>query len=154
MQVSKPFLLCVSFVMTSCSLNIGQEDKQPPLALILMEMAAHDRYESGSIGFTALKSKQNERFEQLISVTTADQLLDLAANHTNGVVRLYSYQALLRRKEAILEKPTRQFRNDTTKIRVFIGCIMDIKPISALIQGQIIRSNITATRPSSFQRIP
>lgn len=148
MQVLKPLLFCVSILLAASTLCLGQDKQQPPLALILMEMAAHDRYEFGSIGFAAQKSKQYERFEQLTAIATPEQLLDLAANHKSGVVRLYAYQALHRRKVKIPEPLTIQFKNDTTAIRIFMGCIMDTKPINTLVQGSIIRNNLATSKPT------
>jgi len=141
MSVVKPFLLCASMIIASCSFCLGQDTASPSLALLLMEMAAHDRYESGRIGFAATKSKQYERFEQLAAVATPEQLLDLAANHKSGVVRLYALQAMQKQKIHIPESLQAQFKNDTTRVKIFIGCVMNTKPISALIrEGFIGRS--------------
>lgn len=73
-------------------------------------------------------------FEQLLSLSTEQQLNDLAAHHKNGVVRLYAFQALKRKKSNISEALVQQFQNDNTKIKTLNGCQGDEKTINFLSQ--------------------
>ena len=143
MQVMKNLVLSLSLVCAFSLFSQAQDlQLRPPLAMVLLEMAAHDRFESSTVGFAALKSKQYQRFEQLTAIATQEQLLDLAANHTNGVVRLYAFQALQQQKASIPESLLTQFKNDATKIKVFIGCVMDSKPINTIVQLKINNSQL------------
>jgi hypothetical protein len=138
----KHILFSFSFllVFTFCKAQTLQQ--QPPLAMVLLEMAAHNRYESSFVGFAALKSKQYERYEQLMTLANREQLLDLAEHHNNGVVRLYAYQALHQKKMAIPEALASLFRKDNTKVNIMMGCVIDSKPISTLAPHQIKSNNL------------
>ena len=100
------------------------------VGLVVFEMAQHNIYESNTIGFASLKSKQYGRFQQLISMATPEQLFDLAANHHNAVVRLYSFQALKHKKINIPDALAEQFKNDKTMINLLRGCVSEIKSVS------------------------
>lgn len=113
------------------------------VVFVVNEMAAHNIYESSTVGFSLQKSKQYERFQQLASVATDEQLFDLASNHENGVVRLYAYQALKQRNAAISKQLIEKFKNDKTKVNIFIGCIRDVKSINSIPVGGMSQMNFT-----------
>ena len=129
MQLLKRNLLTVS-LFASLSFCQGQNLQFNSIGLVVFEMAQHNIYESKTIGFTGLQSKQYQRFQQLLSIATTDQLIDLATNHHNAVVRLYSFQALHQKKITIPEKLSAQFENDKTMIDVYRGCVRETKSIS------------------------
>ena len=106
--------------------------------LIVLQMADHNLYESEYTGLSRLKSKQYQRYEQLINISTDEQLLNLAVNHTHAVVRLYAFKALKNRKISLPEKVMEQFKNDESTVTSFIGCIRSKTTIGQLVKTGFI----------------
>ncbi len=130
MQVLKRIWLSVSLLFVSLSFCQGQNIQFNTVGLVVFEMAQHNIYESHTIGYASLKSKQYERFQQLLTMATTEQLLDLANNHHNGVVRLYCFQALKHKKISIPDVLSEQFKNDKSQVNVYRGCVRELKTVS------------------------
>ena len=122
-------LLIGLFYMT---LGYAQNESFEALPVLVFEMAAHNTYESQTIGIANVKSKQFARYQQLVSKASEEQLLDLAANHTNAVVRLYAYQALREKGTAISKDLQEKFKADTTSVQSIKGCAINKYPVSQL----------------------
>ena len=115
----------------SISLSHAQDEKFEALPMVVFEMAAHNVYESETIGIANAKSKQFARYQQLVAKASEEQLLELTA-HTNAVVRLYAYQAL-RAKGISLSKDLQQkFKDDSTSVQSMQGCVINKYPVSKL----------------------
>lgn len=102
------------------------------LPMVVSEMEAHNIYESETIGIANAKSKQFARYQQMISIATKEQLLDLATDYTNAVVRLYAYQALRERAIDIPKELQQKFNNDRTTVQSIEGCVANKYPLSKL----------------------
>ena len=130
MHSLKRISLSIILLYASVSFCQAQNIQFNSVGLVVFEMAQHNIYESSTIGYASLKSKQYGRFRQLITMATPEQLFDLAANHHNAVVRLYSFQALKHKKINIPVALAEQFKNDNTMINIYRGCVSEVKSIS------------------------
>ena len=119
--------------LTLITASFGQTAMYDQVTKIVKELATTNRYdESFTIGIGGIISPQYQLFEQLVSLATPQQLLDLTT-HKNAVVRLYAFQALKRKQVVIPDKYLKQFDNDQTLITVMRGCILEQQPVNMLI---------------------
>jgi hypothetical protein len=133
MQLRIKFLLTFSILLVVANSVFGQKNKSDSFEVLVHQIASANVYEmSYTIGYKGSVSKQHLRFEQLLLIATDSQLLQLASKHTNGVVRLYAYQALKKRKSLIPQTVVQQFKNDVQKVITFNGCIGAERTIAAL----------------------
>lgn len=123
------FLLCFLFFT---GITYAQLAKFAALPVVVSEMAAHDIYESETVGIAAIKSKQFARYQQLVTIATEEQLLALADQHASAVVRLYAYQALRERSITIPTAMQQKFKEDETSVQTLDGCIAQKLPLSKL----------------------
>jgi hypothetical protein len=111
----------------------GQKQSDDPLQTVIQEIARQDVYEvSRTVGFAGALSKQYQRFQQLSSLATEQQLTELAVRHKNAVVRLYAFQALKKRKVDIPDGLSEQFMNDRSVVMTLNGCVGDKVTVSEL----------------------
>lgn len=122
-------ILFVSFF--SFFLSYAQDEKFEALPVVVFEMAAHNVYESETIGIANAKSKQFARYQQLVAKASEEQLLQLTS-HSNAVVRLYAYQALRQKGVNIPESLVQKFKADTTSVQSMQGCVINKYPVSKL----------------------
>jgi hypothetical protein len=148
MQLLKYLVVSVTTFLVWQNSGYTQNIHLTSVVFVVNEMAAHNIYESSTIGFALQKSKQYERFQQMNNIATDDQLIELASNHENGVVRLYAYQALKQRNIVIPKHLTEKFKNDQTRVNIFIGCIRDVKSINSIAVGGMSQMNF-ATQASN-----
>jgi len=133
----KAFFLITLFIMTGI-FSFGQRQSNDSLTTVIKAIANSNIYEvSYTVGYAGSISKQYQRFEQLLSLATEEQLLDLAAHNKNAVVRLYAFQALKRKKIKIPDNLIRQFQHDNTIVQMLKGCVGDKKSVNALVQQDI-----------------
>ncbi len=97
MPLLKLSILSLLTIGLSIQFSYAQHIQLQSLDLIVLHMADHNIYESAIIGFAGQKSNQHKRFEQMTTLASEEQLLDLAAHHNNAVVRLYAFRALKQR---------------------------------------------------------
>lgn len=118
------------FLLTAF-ISFGQ--KKNSLTSTVNEIAKCNIYEiSGTIGFAGLASKQNQRLEQIVSLASEDQLLYLAKDHKNAIVRLYALLALKEKRIIISDSIKEQFQNDTTIVVTLNGCLAEEKSVQML----------------------
>ncbi len=115
----------------SISLSHAQNENFEALPMVVFEMAAHNVYESETIGIANAKSKQFARYQQLVTKASEEQLLELTA-HSNAVVRLYAYQALRAKGGPIPKSLQQKFEADTTSVQSMQGCVINKYPVSKL----------------------
>ena len=115
----------------SISLSHAQNENFEALPMVVFEMAAHNIYESETIGIANAKSKQFARYQQLVAKASEEQLLELTA-HTNAVVRLYAYQALRAKGGPIPNDIQQKFKDDTTSVQSMQGCVINKYTVSKL----------------------
>lgn len=112
--------------------------KEILLASTVNDIANSNIYETSSnVGYAAVTSKQFQRFELLTSLTTAEDLINIATNNSNAVVRLYALQALKRKKITIPENLKQQFQNDKKIVETLEGCLGDKQPVNLLALHEI-----------------
>ena len=80
-------------------------------------------------------SEQEINYRDLLNTASPEQLIDLATNDKNGVVRLYAFRALMEKVKSAPDNLYQQFKNDNTSIKVINGNISERKPLSALSNG-------------------
>jgi hypothetical protein len=113
--------------------SFGQRQNNDSLATVVKEIANNNVYEvSYTVGISGAISQQLQRFDLLLSLSTNDQLLNLATHNKNAVVRLYAFQALKYKKIEIPAVLIQQFQNDRTIVEMLNGCIGDKKSVSTL----------------------
>jgi hypothetical protein len=139
-QLNKRAFTITVFIFSSLT-AFCQQSEQDSVHAIIKEMAAYNQYEvTYSVGFAGAFSKQYQRFEKLISIASPSQLIEIAGNHKNAVVRLYAYQALKFKKAAIPETLIRQFDRDKTHVQTFTGCIAEERTVNSLKNETIFNS--------------
>ena len=137
----KPILLLLTGLLFSIGSLFAQGLQIAALPMVVNGMAAHNVYESETIGIANARSKQFERYQQLISIATKEQLLDLANEHGNAVVRLYAFQALRERNIAIPKSLQQKFKDDETIVPVLEGCVANKFPLNKLAASQLSAKN-------------
>jgi hypothetical protein len=101
--------------------------------IIVREIAKCNRYESQFVGFSGSPSAQFKRFEKLKIIAEVQELLKLANEHGNAVVRLYAYDALIEKKEKIPPELKSKLSKDKTVVSTLNGCIGGEKNVGEII---------------------
>lgn len=126
-------------LLTTCMIAFmsfsGKIQVQDPVSVIVEEMAKHNVYEYGKLGYTGLKSKQFDRYLKLMEIATDDQLLRLM-EHSNVVVRVYAYQACEKRGIDIPADILSKFRRDNSKVKTINGCEAFVTSVQKLTVGE------------------
>ncbi len=81
---------------------------------------------SSSVGYEGVKTDQWKRFAKLKKVATDNELI-LLTEHSNSVVRCYSFQALATRKNIDVFPILLKHLNDTARVNTFQGCIISMQ---------------------------
>lgn len=132
MQTIRYYFLSILFSVFLLSVH-AQKQADDLLKPVIQEMAGHNLYEtSRTVGFAGTVSKQYQRFQQLLTLGTEQQLTELAAQHKNAVVRLYAFQALKKKKAYLSDGLINRFINDGSMVATMNGCIADKEPVSEL----------------------
>ena len=132
MSAFKKNYLLILLATTVAGFSHAQNNQSSSLELVLFEMTQHNVYESSSLGIAGIASAQYKRYLQMKKLTTSKLLLHYAANHHNAVVRLYALKALKEENTEIPASVKQQFNNDSSSVHIFIGCIKDVKKVSAV----------------------
>ena len=133
MQIIHKATFLVTFLLAIGAFSFGQKPNSDSVAILARAIANNDIYEVGyTVGYNGSISQQNQRFQRLLFLATEQQLIDLASNYDNAVVRLYAFQALRQKKANITEVLFKQFQNDKTIVTVLKGCIGDKKAVNDL----------------------
>ena len=80
-------------------------------------------------------SEQEINYQDLLNTASPEQLIDLATNDKNAVVRLYAFRALMEKVKKAPDNLYTQFANDNTTIKVINGTTTSRKPISTISNG-------------------
>lgn len=141
MQVVRKYFL-PAILLAVATISFGQKQKSNSVAPVVNAIAKSNVYEvSYTVGYAGTISKQYERLVKLSSLATEQELLAIAAQNKNAVVRLYALQALKQKKIRIPQELLRQFQNDHTMVKMLKGCIGDQKRVNVLFQ-QDLKSSI------------
>lgn len=138
MQTLRKAIVLITLLSVTGTFSFGQKQKDDSLTSVVKAMANSNIYEvSYTVGYAGSVSKQYLRFEQLLTLATGQQLLALATNNKNAVVRLYALQALKRKKINIPDALIQQFQNDHTIVDMLKGCIANKKGVNILAQQDL-----------------
>lgn len=148
----KAITLLIAGLFFATGFTYGQQLQIAALPMVVNGLAAHNIYESETVGIANARSQQFVRYQQLVSIATEEQLLSLAGEHSNAVVRLYAYQALQERNIAIPKSLQQKFKTDQTIVQTLEGCIADKHPLYKLAAKPLsAKSNFGVQQFSTMQ---
>lgn len=138
MQTIRKAIVLITLLSVTGTFSFAQRQKDDSLNSVVKAMANSNIYEvSYTVGYAGSVSKQYLRFEQILTLATVQQLIALATNNKNAVVRLYALQALKRKKINIPIALIQQFQNDHTIVDMLKGCIANKKAVNILAQQDL-----------------
>jgi len=114
------FLIAV-FLISSCSGKNNSEISKET-NLIVKKIEKINILMGSAVGYSGAKPKQYENFEELKKNASRQELITLT-NHSNGVVRSYSFWALAFYKNVDLFSIIKDHINDSTQVETQFGCI-------------------------------
>lgn len=114
------FIFIISALLNSV---YAQESIRPEINQIADSIAADNQYKSSGVGYGGVRTSQWERFVTLKDIATNEELRQLT-NHTNSVVRCYSFQALAERQDSMTFSILLNHLKDNEYISTFRGCIV------------------------------
>jgi len=116
-------LLYILIIMTVLNSLYAQESIRPEINQIADSIAADNQYKSSGVGYGGVRTSQWERFVTLKDIATNEEL-QLLTDHTNSVVRCYSFQALAERHDSTTFSILLNHLKDNEYVSTFQGCIM------------------------------
>ena len=116
--------------------------KENTVSDAVKEMAAFNIYETTcTVGFSNSASSQYQRFILLTSMASTKDLITMATNHKNPVVRLYAYQALKKRNIDIPTSLADKFKSDQDEVISLQGCLAENSKVNLLTNEIIFPSS-------------
>lgn len=107
-----------------------------PIKKVVREMARSNVYEIINMDASAqTNSAQSGRYQQLLKTATTQQLINLAKENKNAIVRLYAFRALVNNLKEVPVEIVEKFRNDATLIEVKHGDVIEKKPLHSIASG-------------------
>lgn len=77
-------------------------------------------------------AQQNLLYEELLNTASDNELIDLATNHKNAVVRLYAYRAIAKKFKNIPTDLFNQFDSDITTVNTMRGTIAGTTTVNVI----------------------
>ena len=122
--------------------SFAQNENTNTLSDAIKEIALSNVYETTcTVGFAGRTSSQYQRFNLLTSLATTPELLNLASQHNNPVVRLYSFQALKKRNIDIPASLYDKFISDQDEVISLQGCLAENSRVNLLTNKIIFSSS-------------
>ena len=113
--------------------SFAQKENTISLSNTIKEIADFNVYETTCIvGYAGGASSQYQRYSLLTSLATTPELLILASQHKNPVVRLYSFQALKKRDIEIPASLYDKFTGDQDEVISLQGCLAENTRVNLL----------------------
>lgn len=110
--------------------------KETPLKKIIKKIAKANIYDATPVVSNhKVISEQEINYQELLNTASPEELIDLATNDKNAVVRLYAFRAIMEKVKSAPQNLYLQFANDDTTIKVINGTITSKKPISTISNG-------------------
>ena len=132
MKTFKKIRLLFLFLATGFN-SFAQKENTNTLSNTIKEIAHSNVYETTcTVGFAGGASSQYQRYNLLSSLATTTELLILASQHENPVVRLYSFQALKKRNIEIPKSLYDKFINDQDEVISLQGCSAENSRVNLL----------------------
>jgi len=116
-------LLFIFIISTGLTPIFAQVSIRPEINQIADSIAADNQYKSSGVGYAGARTSQWERFLTLKDIAKNEELRQLT-NHTNSVVRCYSFQALAERHDSMTFSILLDHLKDNDYVSTFQGCIM------------------------------
>ena len=113
--------------------SFAQKENTNSLSKTIKEIAHYNVYETTcNVGYAGGASSQYQRFNLLTSLATTQQLIMLATNHKNPVVRLYAFQALKKKNIDIPASLADKFKSDQDEVISLQGCLAENTRVNLL----------------------
>ena len=113
--------------------SFAQKENIISLSNTIKEIADFNVYETTCIvGYAGGASSQYQRYNLLTLLATTPELLILANQHKNPVVRLYSFQALKKRDIEIPSSLYDKFIGDQDEVISLQGCLAENTRVNLL----------------------
>lgn len=136
-------IICCNHVTRASSNTVGgnkfftsKTTNENPLKKIVRKIAKANVFDATPIANNGkVISEQEINYRDLLNTASPEQLIDLATNDKNAVVRLYAFRALMEKVKSAPDNLYQQFKNDNTGIKVINGKISERKPLSAISNG-------------------
>ena len=122
--------------------SFAQKENKISLSNTIKEIADFNVFETTcTVGYAGGTSSQYKRYNLLTSLATTPELLILATNHKNPVVRLYAYQALKKRNIDIPTSLADKFKSDQDEVISLQGCLAENTRVNLLTNEIIFPSS-------------
>lgn len=122
---TKSILFVVTAISFTFSLVVfGQQDFyiRPEIKSIVDSIAMENQLNCSKVGMAGRRTAQWSRYEKLLQMATKAELRNLSY-HLNSVVRCYSFQALVERKDTMVFAVLSDHLHDTSLVVVVDGCV-------------------------------
>lgn len=130
------FCFMGNFLFAPAKAAIHAEAGSTPIKKIVKEIAKSNVYETANTDANSQTSSlQNARYQQLLKTATTQQLINLARENKNAIVRLYAFRALVNNLKEVPVEIVEKFRNDATLIEVKHGDAIEKKPLHTIASG-------------------
>lgn len=127
LQTSIITSLILVFLVFGCSGKTSSEISNET-NLIVKKIEKINVLMGSAVGSAGIKPKQYENFEELKKNASKQELLTLI-NHSNGVVRCYSFWALASNKNTNLFSIVKDHITDSTTVKTQFGCIGSMEKV-------------------------
>jgi hypothetical protein len=133
--MQKIYFTLLIALMSTLSMSFTEAQSKDPINQIVDEIAKHNVYEYGKLGYTGLRSKQYDRFLELCDKASNEELLTLTG-HSNVIVRIYAFQGLKQRNVEIPAAIVKKFERDPTLVKIINGCEAFMSSVQKLTVGE------------------
>ena len=155
LQSSIILCLMTVFLIWSCSGKNASEISNETL-LIVKKIEKINVLMGSAVGSSGHKPDQYENFEELKKNASKQELIALT-NHSNGVVRCYSFWALALSKNIDLFSIIKDHINDDTHVKTQFGCSGSTEKVGDffinLVNPKDEDSDITKLTPDEFNKL-
>ena len=125
-----------AYKSTGRDISFSKPTNENPLKKIVKKIAKANVYDATPVVSNhKVISEQEINYQDLLNTASPEQLIDLATNDKNAVVRLYAFRAIMAKVKSAPNNLYMQFANDHSSIKVINGTITSRKPISTISNG-------------------
>ena len=110
------------FILLLGIIACKEKSQSKIISQVVEEIAAENVLKGPAVGVAGIRPEQWERFEFLKSAASDEELLGLT-DHTNAVVRCYSFLALAEKNTIDLLPVVLKHLEDSAVVHTFFGCL-------------------------------